>query len=70
MSVAQLYQCTVSIIRPVLHVQVGDLGRSSTGQGTRIDVRRGLRFQSPESICSGLTSKVSHVSRGQQLCDY
>lgn len=39
-------------------VKVGDLGRSSTGsQGTRIDVRRGLRFQSPEAICSGLTSK-------------
>ncbi|KAL0023839.1 hypothetical protein WJX77_010270 [Trebouxia sp. C0004] len=39
-------------------VKVGDLGRSSTGRlGTRIDVRRGLRFQSPETICSGVTSK-------------
>ena len=42
------------------HVQVGDLGRSSVGgKGVPIDVRRGLRFQSPEAICSGTTSKVS-----------
>lgn len=40
--------------------QVGDLGRSSVGgKGVRIDVRRGLRFQSPEAICSGITSKVT-----------
>ena len=36
------------------------MGRSSTGgKGARIDVRRGLRFQSPEAICSGMTNKVS-----------
>lgn len=41
-------------------LQVGDLGRSSIeGKGVRIDVRRGLRFQSPEAICSGTTTKVS-----------
>lgn len=41
-------------------MQVGDLGRSSVGgKGVTIDVRRGLRFQSPEAICSGTTSKVS-----------
>ena len=40
-------------------MQVGDLGRGSVGgKGVRIDVRRGLRFQSPEAICSGTTSKV------------
>ena len=44
----------------MVHVQVGDLGRSSVGgKGVPIDVRRGLRFQSPEAICSGTTSKVS-----------
>ena len=41
-------------------VQVGDLGRSSIGgKGVRIDVKRGLRFQSPETVCSGTTTKVN-----------
>lgn len=48
-------------------VQVGDLGRGSIGgKGVRIDVRRGLRFQSPEAICSGTTSKVSPCPTGLQ----
>ena len=48
------------IFSPML--KVGDLGRSSIeGKGVRIDVRRGLRFHSPEAICSGTTSKVSQV---------
>ena len=46
------------------------MGRSSIGgKGVRVDVRRGLRFQSPEAICSGTTSKVSRCTIDLQQAD-
>lgn len=66
---ARLYYMPFCVNLLRLHIaQVGDLGCSSIdGKGKGVDVKVGLRCHSPETICSGITSKVSFASAPAQL---